>query len=191
MTTLGIVGVIVSVAVLAINSFAQDSEMPDIPGDFHFTDIQYDVFPSNNPQWMHSMLVPALSAVDCSRIVWLSWPMYSREGAVHWDYFCVGNYSKLMDCVTDAEKNRHTAIVNALITELSCLKKARNIGIACLLACPATGKLAPACVAVCGLNLAASLANCTSDKDAAIAIANNNADAAMEKCIEKYKTPLL
>ena len=138
------------------------------------------------------MLTPSLLAVDCSRIVWLSWPTYSREGAVHWDYFCVGNYRKLMDCVTDAEKNRTTAIKNALIAELNCLKKARNIGVACLLACPATGKLAPACIVVCGLNLAASLANCTSDKGRRHCnIANNNADAAIEKCIKRYKTPLL
>ena len=96
-----------------------------------------------------------------------------------------------MDCLTDAEKNRHTAIVNALIAELNCLKKAKNIASACLLDCPLTGKLAPACVVACGLNLAAQLANCKSDKDAAIATINNNADAAMEKCINKYKTPLL
>lgn len=173
-----------------INSQSDDI---DIPGDFAFTDIQYDVFPSANPQWMHSMLTPSLSAVDCSRIVWLSWPTYSQsyEGAAHWDYFCVGNYRKLMDCVTDAEKNRNTAIVNALIDNAKCLEKARNVAAGCLLACPLTGKYAPACVAVCGLNLAAQLANCKSDKDAAIAKINNNADAAIEKCIDKYKTHLL
>ena len=139
------------------------------------------------------MLLPTLKPVHCSHVAWLSWPTYSQnyEGERHSNYFCDGNFRAFASCITQAENDRYTAIKNAIITELNCLKKARNTNLACLLACPATGKLAPACLLVCGLNLLASLENCESDKDAAIAIANNNADAAMEKCIEKYKTDIL
>lgn len=144
---------------------------------------------------MHGMLTPSLSAVDCSRIVWLSWPTYSQsyEGRRHYNYFCVGNYRKLMNCVTDAEKNRQTAIVNVLIDNVNCLEKARNTTLACLSACAFSGPLILNKVHWCmlsyrGLGL---IANCNSGYDAAIAKINNNADAAMEKCIDKYKTPLL
>ena len=127
----------------------------------------------------------------CSRIVWLSWPTYSREGVAHWDYFCVGNYRKLMDCVTNTEKKRKTAIVNALIDNVNCLEKARNTTLACLAACAFSGPLILKCTGVCSATGLGLIANCNSDYDAAIAKINNNADAAMEKCIRKYKTPLL
>ena len=96
-----------------------------------------------------------------------------------------------MDCVTDAEKNRQTAIVNALIDNVNCLEKARNITLACLSACAFSGPLILKCTGVYSATGLGLIANCNSDYDASIAEINNNADAAMEKCIEKYNAPLL
>ena len=98
-----------------------------------------------------------------------------------------------MDCVTDAEKNRKTAILNALIDNVNCLEKARNTTLACLAACAFSGPLILKlkCTGVCTATGLGLIANCNSDYDAAIAKINNTADAAMEKCIRKYKTPLL
>ena len=165
----------------------------DILEEFPISDIEYDIFPAKTPEWMRGRLLPTLAPVHCSHITWLSWPTYSQnyEGERHSNYFCDGNFRAFASCIKQAEDDHYTAIKNAMIDKYNCLEKAKNTTFACLAACALSGPLMIKCTGICTATGIGLIANCKSDYNAAIEKINNNADAAMEKCIEKYKTDIL